>query len=95
MLLAVGWRKRRLCLLILCESEVLSLAGAALGIVCGIALTLLVERMPFALGLVRTEFPPVALVLGLLLALAMGFVGGLYPALRGARLPPIEALRYE
>jgi putative ABC transport system permease protein len=95
LLRAVGWRKWRICLLILCESELLSLAGAALGIVCGIALVLAVERMSFALGLVRTEFPPAVIAWGLSLALAMGFAGGLYPALRGAHLQPIEALRYE
>jgi putative ABC transport system permease protein len=95
LLRAVGWRTWRVCLLILCESEMLSLAGAVLGVVCGIALTRVVQRMSFALGLVRTDFPPAVIAWGLLLALAMGFAGGLYPALRGARLQPIEALRYE
>ena len=37
--------------------------------------------------------PPVAVVGGLVSALAIGAVAGLYPAYRAARVSPTEALR--
>ena len=44
-----------------------------------------------------TEFKftvtPEAVAIGLLLTLAMGFAGGLFPAIRAARLPLARALR--
>jgi len=37
--------------------------------------------------------PPQALPGGLLIAVAIAALAGLYPAIRAARLPPAEALR--
>src|SRR5581483_8079705 len=61
LLRAVGWQRWRICAMIVCESELLSVVGAVLGIFAGIGLTLLVQRMPFALGLVRTDFSPLVI----------------------------------
>ena len=36
---------------------------------------------------------PTLLGLGLLFAVVMGFIGGLFPAIRAARLPVVTALR--
>jgi putative ABC transport system permease protein len=92
---AIGWRKKRVWFVIFCESELLCFAGALLGIFSGVVLTQLLSQTAIVRGLIRNEVSPAVLVLGLILALAMGLVGGVYPAIRGARLEPIEAMRHE
>jgi putative ABC transport system permease protein len=92
---AIGWRKGRIWLMIFCESELLSFAGALLGILAGIGITLLLSYAPVVRGLIRTDISPPVLVWGLTLALLIGFLGGIYPAIRGSRFDPVEAMRHE
>jgi putative ABC transport system permease protein len=74
----------------LSEALVLSAAGGAAGIVIGALVTLFysaVQDWPVAL-------PPWAIAGGMGATLVIGGVGGLYPAMRAARLAPTEALTY-
>jgi putative ABC transport system permease protein len=92
---AIGWRKTRVVRLILYESVLLSIAGAAAGIVAAILLTRALTWWPMVNGLVSGEVSPTVIVQGFLIALAVGLIGGAYPAYRGAHLLPTEALRHE
>ncbi len=92
---AIGWRKSRIMQMILGESFVLSVAGALAGAGGAFLLTRLLASLPAAQGLVKPDIRPEVYLTGLLMALLVGLVGGAYPAYRGARLPPTEALRYE
>ena len=92
---AIGWRKTRVVRLILYESVLLSLAGAVAGIVAAILLTHALTWWPMVNGLVSGEVSPSVIVQGFLIALAVGLIGGAYPAYRGAHLLPTEALRHE
>ena len=88
--MAVGGRKRDILFQFLAESVILSLMGGILGIgmaflVCHI---LSVMEIPTAIN------PLIVLVSALFTAL-VGVVFGYYPALKAARLYPIDALRYE
>jgi putative ABC transport system permease protein len=92
---AIGWRKWRVIRMILAESLLLSLAGAVLGCVGGIALTQLLSTLPTASGIVEGRVPFSVLCQGFGIAIALGLVGGAFPAVRAARLLPTEALRHE
>jgi putative ABC transport system permease protein len=92
---AIGWRKSRVIRMILSESLLLSIAGAAAGIAAAVFLTRALTWWPLVNGLINGEVAPAVLIQGFFIALAVGLIGGAYPAYRGAHLPPTEALRHE
>jgi putative ABC transport system permease protein len=89
--LAVGARQRDVVSQFLVEAALLSAAGGLLGIFVGVLAIPLAATLNQ--GLVLLDPSSIPLALGV--ALLTGVVFGLYPALRAARLDPIEALRYE
>jgi putative ABC transport system permease protein len=92
---AIGWRKSRVVRLILYESVVFSIAGALVGIFGAIVLTRALTYWPAVNGIIRGDVAPEVMVQGFVIALAVGLIGGVYPAYRGAHLLPTEALRHE
>jgi putative ABC transport system permease protein len=95
LLRALGWRKLRIMRLIVYESCLVCLAGSLAGILLSLGLVSSLSRLPAAQGLVRSDTSPSVIATGLGMAAAMGVIGALYPAWRGASLQPTEALRYE
>jgi putative ABC transport system permease protein len=92
---ALGWKGWHVILLILTEATALGLTGGLLGIGVGWGVLRLLSTLPQTASIVSASVSPIHLVQSLLIAVASGLVAGAYPAWRGARLSPVEALRYE
>ncbi len=88
---AMGASQRDIMLQFLAESSFVSLLGAAIGILLGLGLGRLVERI----SPLPASIPPWALGTAIALGLIVGLGSGIYPARRASRLNPIDALRYE
>lgn len=92
LLSTVGWSPRRIASLILGEGVAVSLIGAAIGLLVGVVGAGLLVK---ALGVSSYVSPSVtawALGRGLLVGVAIGVLGGIYPAWRVTRMPPLRAL---
>ena len=89
---AIGFGSAPVAAAILCESMVLALPGALLGVLLARALFDRMAVSPFGFSFLL-DVPPGLAVIGVLWALAMGLIGGLLPALRAARVPVTTALR--
>jgi putative ABC transport system permease protein len=88
---ALGARRTHIVTQFLVESAVLAAAGGAIGIGMAYLITWFVRTV--------LEFPmstPLyAVIMSLVLSTSVGLFFGIYPAMRAARLDPIEALRAE
>lgn len=92
---ALGWRRRRVLALILQEALLLGLLGGAVGIATAFILGALAAAAPMIGSYLDPAWEPDILARAVAIALALGLVGGLYPAWKATRMAPIEALRYE
>lgn len=89
--LAVGARSRDIILQFLLEAILISIGGGVLGVGVGILSIPLAASLNSGLALLEPGSIPLALIVSVII----GVLFGIYPALRAARLDPIEALRYE
>jgi ABC-type antimicrobial peptide transport system permease subunit len=92
---SVGWSGRRVMGMILGESLLVGLLGGLLGIAIGWLLIASFEDFAGFFGASRASITPGLIQQALWVVLILGLVGGVYPAWRASRLPPVEALRYE
>jgi putative ABC transport system permease protein len=92
---SLGWKRRHVILLILTEATALGLVGGLIGIAVGWGALRLLSTLPQTASIVSSSVSPYHLLESLLIAIAAGLLAGAYPAWRGARLSPVEALRYE
>ncbi|HLI26795.1 MAG TPA: FtsX-like permease family protein, partial [Chloroflexota bacterium] len=92
---AVGARRRDILLQFLVEATVVSLLGGLIGIGIGILIARVLSGASFNGQRLATLVTPDAVMLAFAVSAAVGLFFGIYPAMRAARLHPIEALRYE
>ncbi len=92
---AIGWRRSRVIKMVLSESLILGAIGAVVGIIGAILLVKFLTSLPTVNGLLDGEIQPVVVLYGIALAMAVGLIGGLVPALIASRMTPTAALRQE
>ncbi len=102
---ALGMKKRTVLSIFLCESVIIGLIGAVVGIALGWGLAVVVARVfsgggPFGGGgggglTITPILTPELFVLALGFGIGVSVIFALYPAWRASKLKPVDALRYE
>ncbi len=95
LLRSIGWTRRRVVSLLLGESLLLAVLGAAAGVALSFAVAAILSRLPALRGILHPNFTESAFERALFTALVMTFIGAIYPTARAAALSPLKALSYE
>ncbi len=90
---AVGAKRSAILTQFLVESVILCFVGGLVGVGVGKLLTMVISGINPVLD--RTHIPVWAIVLSFAFAGTVGICFGMFPAIKAARLDPIEALRHE
>ncbi|MBE6500800.1 MAG: ABC transporter permease [Methanobrevibacter thaueri] len=88
---AVGWSNKKILTMIVGESLVITIVSAIIGSIIGFAACMVLCPQ---IG-ITPMFTPKIFIQAFGIAIIVGIIGGLYPAVKAVKLPPTEALRYE
>ncbi|HZW11281.1 MAG TPA: FtsX-like permease family protein, partial [Phycisphaerales bacterium] len=91
---AIGARPQVILVQFLVESVTLCLAGGAIGLAAGQGLIAAIRAIPES-PLKDASVPVWAVLLAVGFSAGTGVVFGMFPAIKAARLDPIEALRHD
>ena len=93
---AVGAKRRDILVQFLLEAATLSLVGGGAGIALGWTLAFAISFIAGLAGFpMQAALSPLHVIIAVTVSVIIGLVSGIYPALRAARLNPIDALHYE
>lgn len=88
---AVGARKSDIVRQFVVEAVLISFAGGLLGIFFGFGMSRLIALLAGWSTIVTAG----SILLAFLVSISVGLIFGIYPAVKAARLDPVEAIRYE
>jgi len=91
-LLAVGWKPRRVVYMVLCESALLGLLGGLVGVALGALGIWALEHTTGIRGMLEPDLSPKLLFTSVAIAVVVGVISGVYPGWRSSRLLPSLAL---
>ena len=92
---AVGAKRRDIMLQFVAEATILSIGGGGVGVLLGLVLSTVLDGVTLGNQAFQTVNSGDIPVLAMVVSAGIGLFFGIYPAVRAARLHPIEALRYE
>ena len=104
MLKSIGATSRSILLQFLLEAMAIVTVGGIAGVACGYVVTAALQTLPLlgplfkdtsGTGDIHLRISQFAVMTSTLLLEFVGLVAGLLPAIKAARMSPIEALRYE
>jgi putative ABC transport system permease protein len=89
---AIGFRKSHIMKIILLEASVVSVIAGVIGYVIGIGVTRILLSF-LSENVAHFTLDPIVAVGAVFLAVVLGLVASLYPAMTASRMDPSEALR--
>lgn len=92
-LLALGWKRRRIVRMVLWESALLGFVGGVAGVLIGAVGVRVLGKTPAIRGLLEPDLSISLFAMSVAIAVAVGVISGLYPAWRSSRLTPSQALQ--
>lgn len=93
---SVGAKSKTILWQFLFEAIMITLGGGIVGVLVGAILAYIIKVLAIAYGLTWTYYiSPISIFIAVGFSMFIGFVFGLYPARKAARMNPIEALRKE
>jgi len=88
---AVGARQSDIIRQFVVEAILISFVGGSFGIVFGFVMSRLIALLAGWSTIVTAS----SILLAFIVSISVGLVFGIYPAVKAARLDPVEAIRYE
>jgi len=91
---AIGAKRRDILLQFLMEAAMLSFTGGGIGIIGGWLLSILLSQIDAGGFTLTAVVSADIVILAVSVSILIGLISGIYPAMRAARLNPIDALHY-